>query len=65
MKASDLVEVPKVPNFLLMRSKGMPDIAISIAAFTDSELKSIAKEWTKNLLARAAEVRSNQNVTIK
>lgn len=50
MKALMEFEVPQVPNFL--KPKGFTD-AISIARFSDDELKEIAAEWTKSLLATA------------
>lgn len=48
------VEVPRVPNFLLM-SDGQK---IPISAVTEEGLEEIGKDWTLALINRAREQRS-------
>jgi predicted GIY-YIG superfamily endonuclease len=44
------VHVPMVPNFLLTGDDNTP---VSIAKFTEKELKEIGKQWTENLIKKA------------
>lgn len=57
MKASDLVQVPMVPNFLILKGTKIP---VSVAGFTDKELRSIGKEWTEKLIENAAKKREQE-----
>ena len=46
------VETPKVPNFLRLEDGQ----TVPICAITDDGLRALAEQWTKDLLARAAEM---------
>ncbi len=54
MKKAVEVHIPEPPNFIMI---GEDRKAMSIAKFTDDELKEIAKEWTDKLLKKAKERR--------
>lgn len=41
------IELPLTPNFLKMGDKVLP-----IKDFSEKEIKTIAREWTKELLAK-------------
>ena len=47
------VEVPRVPNYLIINSERK----ISIADVHDDELRYIGQAWTEALIARAVELR--------
>jgi hypothetical protein len=51
------VDVPKVPNYLIIDS----DHKLSIADVPDDELKYIGQAWTEALIERAAEIRLSNN----
>lgn len=57
MKKKIELEVPTVPNFV--RIKGT-DTAVSVAAFSEAECRELGREWTNNLIKRAAVLRDQQ-----
>ena len=52
------VVIPRVPNFILTAG----EMKLPLSAFDDAGLLEIAKQWTANLLERAAEQRKNAGV---
>lgn len=52
MEKSFKVAIPTVPNFLKVNTN-----TLSIAEFTEKELREIGKEWTEALVTRANEIR--------
>jgi len=50
MEKSLEVKIPSTPKFIFVRN--MP---ISIAEFTDDELRKIGEMWTETLIAKARE----------
>lgn len=53
------VQIPQVPNFLLRGD----DPKMSIADVTDEGLQEIGHQWTRNLIARAQELRLQRKET--
>lgn len=49
------VQIPRVPNFLMMKGEQK----VPIAAVSDEELEEIGKEWTLELINRARYMRRN------
>lgn len=49
------VKIPGVPNFIIRPEDGFP---IPIQELSNAQLKSIAKAWTKELLAKAKQRRA-------
>ena len=54
MKKEIDIQIPRVPNFLLTRSQ----ISISVAEFSDDELRKVGYEWTDKLIVRANQLRA-------
>ena len=52
------VHVPRVPNFLRLVSEASEGM-VSIGSLDDAALARLADAWTKDLLKRAAEQRSD------
>lgn len=54
------IEVPMTPNFI-RRSVAEKDegVMVSVAYFTDAELKAIARAWGLELIKKAKKRRSN------
>lgn len=48
MKTEVEVKIPMIPNFILVGNE-----SISIAHFTDKQLREIGKEWTEKLIEHA------------
>lgn len=51
------IELPATPNFI--RFKGV-ESSISIADFTDEQLKIVGERWTKKLIIEAQQRRINK-----
>lgn len=61
------LSTPRVPNFITFaqgpsrRSEGFKEAdKVSVADLTNDQLMAIGEEWTSNLIARAAAIRSER-----
>jgi len=56
------IDIPSTPNFIRIKTRKDPkagfDSTISIADFTDNELREIGEKWTQKLIENAKAFRS-------
>ena len=54
------IQIPRVPNFIMLSGDTPKDKKVSIADLSESDLDKIAEMWRTNLHKRAQEIRDNQ-----
>lgn len=47
------IEMPMVPNYLRLKGEDGVYVAVSVKAFTEDELREIARLWTEALIKKS------------
>lgn len=55
------IEVPSVPNFLMVSRGGINDLKVPLSSLSDEQLDSIGAQWTARLKERAREMQTKES----